>query len=583
MNWLNRQWKHEYHILFCIGSLLGILCFLCVYGVRILDVTYTGWLMNGDMDLRQHFLGWCHFRASDWHLPIGLIDSLSEPISVSVIWTDSIPLFAVIFKLFRGILPEMFQYFGLFGILCFALQGGISALLVRKFTDSRWICIVSVPFFTLSFTLLQRMYYHTALGAQWLLLLALLLWLYDERLGTVRKRCLIWAGMGFLCVAIHSYFVPMVGLIMLGSLADNWMGTCGKTVLLKKEKRSIFLQRVILPAGSYCLAALLNLLLLGAFYQDASPVGEGIGAFCSNLNTFFNSMGHSTMLRGLPVYGEFQYEGFAYLGAGMLLLLIRVAALLVKPIAARRIRFNRTFFDRHRRACLLGLVAMVFILLAVFPMVTFGETKLFGVPYPGPIKTVMNIFRSNGRFIWAPMYILMLGLITLITREQQYFPIVGRGTGRRSARERSSSTAILMLTMALLLQVADISGWIMEKRTYFAESIHSYQSVWEDATQQIANKSCFLFMYDENDWIMDTAYYAYQHHMTQNNYYYARSYSGQINAGIEEAYEELEQGMVREDTVYIFRKQDLEHFSCDELVLMPLGDHVIGTSVSQNR
>ena len=95
---LKQQRTREYQILFCIGSLIGILCFLCVYGVKILDFSYTEWLMNGDMDLRQHFLGWCHFRSSDWHLPIGLIDSLSDPIRVSVIWTDSIPLFAVLFK-----------------------------------------------------------------------------------------------------------------------------------------------------------------------------------------------------------------------------------------------------------------------------------------------------------------------------------------------------------------------------------------------------------------------------------------------------------------------------------------------------
>ncbi len=572
---LKQQRTREYQILFCIGSLIGILCFLCVYGVKILDFSYTEWLMNGDMDLRQHFLGWCHFRSSDWHLPIGLIDSLSDPIRVSVIWTDSIPLFAVLFKLFRSVLPEMFQYFGLFGLLCYMLQGGISILLVRRFTASKTVCILSVPFFTLSFTMLQRMYYHTALGAQWLLLLALLLWFYDEWLDTLYKRCAVWFGMGFLCVSIHSYFVPMVGLIMIGSLIDTWMGQRTKQMDTRRSLQTFFMQ-VLMPASIYCIAAILNLFLLGAFYQDASPVGEGIGAFCSNLNTFINSLGHSSMLGALPVYGEFQYEGFAYLGAGILLLLVRLLVLMVKSLVTRQIKIDKAFFARHRRICLLGLIALVFVTLAVFPTITIGGIRLLGIPYFGPIKTIMNIFRSNGRFIWTPMYLLMLGAIILMIREQRYFPITGRREWKRSSRENGNSAAILLLAVAVLLQIADISGWVREKRAYFAEETHIYESVWDDVKEELAGKAHFVFMYDENDWIMDTAHYAYQHDMTQNNYYYARDYSKQINEEIDKIYQELNQGLIREDTVYIFREQDLEYVSCEKLILIPIDDHVFG-------
>ena len=578
MSILSKQWKHEYRTLFCIGSLIGILCFICVYGVRILDFTYTGWLMNGDMDLKQHFLGWCHYRASDWHVPIGLIDTLSYPTSVSVIWTDSIPLFAVIFKLLRGILPETFQYFGLFGLLCFVLQGGISILLVRKFTEDKAVCILSVPFFILSFTLLQRMYYHTALGAQWLLLLALLIWLYEERVQTTVKKCAAWAGMGFLCVSIHSYFVPMVGLLMLGSLVDAWLGKCegGQSRLgglSRNQKVSAFFKEVGLPTVAYCVAAFLNLLLLGAFYQNASPVGEGIGAFCSNLNTFINSLGNSAILQGLPLYGEFQYEGFGYLGAGILLLLIVITVRTVRVMTARKMVVNRAFFRRHRRVTLLGLTALIFCVLAVFPMVTLGDLKLFGVPYPGFIKTIMNIFRSNGRFIWTPMYILMLGAVVMTARADRYFP--------KSDQKKDRMGIQILITVAVLIQILDVSKMVGEKQEYFAKTEHSYQPVWDMAdgelAEQLVDVKHFIFMYDENDWIMDTAYYAYYHGMTQNNYYYARSYCEQINAQIEAYQQELEQGMVREDAVYIFRQQDLEEHTYEGLQLEILGDHVVGT------
>ncbi len=566
--------KNEYRMLFIIGCLIGILCFLCIYGTKILDFTYTGWLMNGDMDLRQHFLGWCHFRTSDWHIPIGLIDSLSYPTNVSIIWTDSIPLFAVIFKLFRGVLPEAFQYFGLFGILCFALQGGISILIIRRFTENRTVCIVSVPFFTLSFTLLQRMYYHTALAAQWLILLAVLLWIYDEWMDSIWKKCLIWFGMGFLCVSIHSYFVPMVGMIMLGSLVDSFWKKRMTQTGSKLSQDLIY--EIFAPTGVFCLAVLLNLFLLGAFYQSASPVGEGIGAFCSNLNTFFNSMGHSTMLKGLPVYGEFQYEGFAYLGAGMLMLAIRVLVLVIRYFVKHHTRINKDFIRQHRRNFLFVMTAVISMILAVFPTVSFGAERLFGVPYFGPFKTLMNIFRSNGRFIWVAMYLLMICVLVLIIREQQYFPFDDRKGRSQSVKKNDGGSMVLLLVMALLLQFADASGWMVEKRVYFAKDTHSFESVWEKAEDKIAGKKQFVFMYDENDWIMDTAYYAYEHDMTQNNYYYARSYADQINATIDQYRKELEQGKVREDTVYVFRKSDLKNVQYQGIKIEALGDHMIG-------
>ena len=54
-----------------------------------------------------------------------------------MIFTDSVPLLAVFFKLFRGVLPEQFQYFGLWGLLCFALQGAFGALLIFHYVGKR--------------------------------------------------------------------------------------------------------------------------------------------------------------------------------------------------------------------------------------------------------------------------------------------------------------------------------------------------------------------------------------------------------------------------------------------------------------
>ena len=558
-----RPWKHEYRSLFLLGGLIGVLCFICVYGVQILDFSYTAWLMNGDIDLRQHYLGWCHYRNSDWHLPIGLIDSLLYPTSVSVIWTDSIPLFAVFFKLFRSILPETFQYFGLFGLLSFAMQGGISTLLVRKLTDRKHLCLLMAPFFILSFTVLQRMYYHTALSAQWIILLALLIWFYCDTCSTV-KKCGIWAAMGILCVSVHSYFVPMVGLIMLGSLADD--------VLKCKEKKKAAIHAIVTVA-SYCAAVLAMLFLLGAFYEDASPVGEGIGTFGSNLNTFVNPLEHSALFSGLPLYYDFQYEGFGYLGAGMLMLGIGAVCILAYTWNKKKVHISKAFLYRHSSKVILLLVALLFFLLAVLPMVTIGSIKLVGIPYPAFIEKVMNIFRSNGRFIWIPMYIIMFGIIAIYIR---YMPNNSINQKGRSGR---NIILTVVLTFGLLLQLFDVSKMVFEKQNYFMKTEQTYESLWDEMdAENIANYKHFVFMYLENDWIMDTAYYAYYHDMTLNNYYYARSYDTQIEKEIARYRDEIAKGMIREDVIYIFREQDLQELSVPkELQLTEFDGHIIGT------
>lgn len=558
----NHIGKHEYKILFAIGSLIGILSFLWIYGIRILDFTYDAWLMNGDIDLRQHYLGWCHYRMSDWHFPMGMIDTLSYPNRVSVIWTDSIPLFAFCFKIFRNVLPTTFQYFGLFGLLSFFLQGGIVILLIRRITADKRICILSVPFFTLSFTMLQRMYYHTALGAQWIILLALLVWFYQNKFKNIVIKGIAWAGIGFLCVSIHSYFVPMVAIIMIGSMADDCLRR-------KKDNRIKQVWQNGAIVALFCIVVLLTLFLWGAFYENTSPIGEGLGTFGSNLNTFFNPLSYSALFEGLPLYYDFQYEGFGYLGAGMLMMTSVAIVIILSLFARKRKSLSRTFAKKHTSEIVLALLVITFMLLAVLPMVTLGDTKWFGVPYPSFIDKMLGIFRSNGRFIWVPVYSIMLGTIALLTRY---------GETEKVSQRKIGVVVVSFMAICLMLQILDVSKIVKEKETYFAKTTHHYQSLWDISkiNSIIEPYQHFVFMYDENDIIMDTAYYAYYHDMTLNNYYFARSYEEQINSTIEEYYAELEQGNIRDDVIYIFREDDLERINGSGLHLYKLGDHMIG-------
>lgn len=102
---------------------------------------HTSWLYPSG-DLTQHYYGWVSFRNSDWTFPLGLFNTLSYPNYASIMFTDSIPLFAIIFKSISFALPETFQYFGIFGLMCYILQGVFAFTLLRKFINNKFYAIV---------------------------------------------------------------------------------------------------------------------------------------------------------------------------------------------------------------------------------------------------------------------------------------------------------------------------------------------------------------------------------------------------------------------------------------------------------
>ena len=111
---------------------MGALVYGYFFGFNAVNPTNVDYIKCSANDLTLNYIGWLFYRNADWTFPIGLYNSLSYPEYVSVLQTDSIPLFAMFFKLFKNILPYDFQYFGLFGLMCFMLQSFFGMLIVRR-------------------------------------------------------------------------------------------------------------------------------------------------------------------------------------------------------------------------------------------------------------------------------------------------------------------------------------------------------------------------------------------------------------------------------------------------------------------
>lgn len=542
--------------LFLIGAAIGGIFFVLIYGARVLDFTNTGWLFYGDNDLRQHYIAWCHYRSDAWHFPIGLIDSLSVPNSMSVIYTDSIPIFAVFFKLFARVLPVTFQYFGLFGFISFMLMGGLSAVFLARFIKDPIICILGSVFFVTSFQVIHRMYYHTALSAQWIIILALIIWVYDERIKGLFKKGLIWAGMGFLCVAIHSYFLPMVGMPLAALMTQQYL-------LNHKEKDDI-VQSLKLPMiefFSFCIAGILNLWILGGFYGGTDASGFGLGTFSSNLNTFINPLNYGKLMKPLPMLFDFQYEGFGYLGCGILFLFFATAVGMIFRMV-RKIP-EEAFHSNKIYGRMTLLVVVVSILSATCPIIAFGDKEIIHVPYPGFVEKILSIFRSNGRLIWVAVYILMASAISFAAYTFRHYRLV----------------AVALIAAGLVLQLVDQSDVFKEKHQYFTAD-YQVSTLWEDpALAELAkDKNEFVFLYTDNDITLHSAYYGYLHGIKQNNYYFARDIDDLTRKEINHYMDELSNGLVRDDVVYIITnnmyQENSEFYNSLPVDLILNSDHI---------
>lgn len=541
-------------IWFIYGMLLGAACFIAVYGVLCLNPMNDSWIMyKADQDIRQHYLGWCFFRKTAWGFPIGMIKGLSSPIDVSVIYTDSIPLFALIFKLLNPVLPQTFQYLGWFGLMSFALTGGFAALLVRRVCNNKVIAAIAPVCFVLSSVMLKRMFYHTSLSAQWIILMCLYILLDGVAYFSASRQRKIYRNIGLLCVGIHIYFLPIVaGFIVLASFERA----------INEKKIFKNLTTAFLNLISFACWSLLFMWILGAFNIEASKK-YAIGEFGANLNTFINQNGMGKILPDMGLLYEFQYEGAAYLGLGILILIVlEIVYCLYKR------KYKGALVGHSMRITLL-FGAVVFFMVSVSPTFSIGNKLILRVPYPELISNLLGNFRSNGRFIWPAYYIIILST----------FWICAKIVKEYNDEKVIKIAVCVMLTICMAINLYDLSDYMKGRHDKFTQTENKYDNTFSHYLgESIADYKHFAVLYDNVSVIQHAAYYAYYHDMTLNCFYYARDIDEQILAQRNAIFTNLEKGIFDKDTVYVFDDELYAKYKDCGLNFYPQNSYIIGVA-----
>jgi hypothetical protein len=508
------------HFIFIFGGFLGSMFFIYIFGTAILDFSYTAWLMSG-VDLSQHYLGWKMFRNSSWYFPIGLMDNIVYPFKISMIYTDSIPLFAVFFKLLSPALPENFQYFGLFGITCYILQGGCGALIIRKIGGNTFQSIIGSLLFTMSTVMAWRLYFHTSLAAHFIILLCILACL-EYKNHDLKKRIIIWSCLLALSASIHLYFVPMVMVFMFFCMLKEYL-------LLKNLKHQCIVtvsSLLILIGTMFCLGVF-------NFIKDES-VGQ-LGTASANLNSFVNPYEMSRFIKDMPLISDYPHEGNSYLGLGIILLSFVILILTLYQKNKKEIFLNM----KTGLAPYITGTVIFFLLLSLSPVITFNQYKLFTYPMFYPVERLWSIFRSTGRFTWPVIYIIITICIWwTITRF-------------------SAKKSLIILCLVLLIQWVDLMPWFTNKGNIYKKKGIIWQTELASETWgKLANDyRHILFTEDTIKWdsFLDLAG---NYKLTVNDTYLARTNLNKVNGNKQKELAYLINNGPRDNTIYVFQNEE---------------------------
>lgn len=463
-----------------LAALIGFGLFYLTFGAGILDPREFGWMIHGDS--AQHYLGWAFFRSSAWHWPLGVIDNFGYPFSTTITYTDSIPLVALPLKIFSDYLPHDFNYFGLWMAGCLMLNAVFAAAFLRGQGLPVSPALIGAAFFAIAPCLLLRGYGHESLMAQWLILASFLLY---RRSSSDRTWHVAWSLLLASALLVHPYFFVMNVAVFIASL-----------IRLLWFERSLGLRQ----AAVWCLwSAALTLFVMyaaGYFYSDdKSLTAVGYPNYSANLLTWLDPMnwrqflldfqrdpaGKGEWSRVLPALGHAhpdQYEGFAYLGAGMILLVLLAGFFIIRKGA----------LAIPERAWLPLIAAVALLAMYSFSTrLTFGSLVVWNLPLSPDVHQFLSVYRASGRFIWPATYLLMLWALGMVWR---HLP---------------QRVAALLLIAVLGLQIYDLSDKMREFRELLGNP-QPYQltlsdPVWEQAMQSATHLIALDDTATSDDWI----------------------------------------------------------------------------------
>jgi len=423
-----------------LAALIGLILAAILFTPAVLLGTGPFWNAPNYPDMQQHLSAARYFLHDSWRFPIFLTRLIMPPDGVSVVFLDVNPLLAFLAKVWFKLTGLTVNYFGPWIAICYALQGAAFLYLCRSLGLRGLLPAVVCAVIALSVPEFLYRYFHLNLLGQFLITFQLGFYFRAVRGG--RFRAMSWwaLGLALTTILIHFYTFAMVAGIYAALLGEYAFARRG-------EGRTVLVHGAIFVVGTAALLA-------GSGYLHGAGGSTGFGYFSMNILSPFvpQDSGVLPFMHDMIDGTGGQYEGFNYLGLGILALFVIALVLWRRDLWSLALRY---------RFLLLMMLAFTAFAISFNPMIgdiallhpsghaaaTTAATTATVPAAPHPVGIGQKIhdlifyplqqFRSSGRFFWPVGYLMAA------------FGIVGVW------RRMPGPMGLAVLGIAALLQFAD--------------------------------------------------------------------------------------------------------------------------------
>ncbi|HEY5826517.1 MAG TPA: DUF6311 domain-containing protein, partial [Cyclobacteriaceae bacterium] len=381
-----------------------------------------------------------------WGFPLGQFTNYFYPIGGNV--GELLP---ILVKLMSPILPEKFQYIGIFLISSHVLVAYYALKIFRLFKIDGLIQLLATLLIVINPVLLYR-FVHPSLTAHWLILGSI--WLYFlSSIKTGHTRIMTYQFILFIVSGMIFPYLTVMTAGFLVTLAIK-LYLIDHSISLKKFSTYLFTSFTILAICWY----LIGLISFSNNVQMDVPDAYGLygwnlssfyNAYDVDINGYYKSNNLSALLPAYPLVSWHQYEGFSYLGLGVIFLFpIAVVLYFMK----RKAFPSNEIFNGKKVIYPLLLFTLLATLFAISNVVTFNDVVLFRVPIPHFLQKIGDIFRASGRFIWISYYQIIIGILYFI-----------------ATRIKSKATVAVLFSVSLCIQFVDLKTIILTDHFSYEE------------------------------------------------------------------------------------------------------------------
>lgn len=515
--------------------LFGTLAFLWFVGFHALNPRNTTWIYNGfNSDPIVHYLGWLFFKDSrqGWSIPIGANPNYGLEISSSVVYSDSIPLMAILGKIIAPAIVNNFQYFGIWLLMCFVLQTYFSFKIIELFTGNLLLCCFASSLFSTLPMFLWRIQAHIALTSHFLVVWAiyLILKLFKHR----KDQSGQWLALLIISSLVHPYLLAMILALWLGAFASLL------SLGLNHWRRNfmILLVTVIGLALSCFLIAGYDL----SITNSKAGTSVEFGTYRWNLLAPLVSYGFSLFFSSLQASSG-NFESYTYLGAGFWF----IFAIVLKELR----RSSLLSFKTLLRFKWVTLILVCLTLLSITHKIAIGSLRLeFHLPVI--LIEPLSIFYASARFIWPTIYFILFFLLLYLIKSFR------------------TKTSITLIAIALIVQVVDTYPLARELRSFTTNSNFPTNKYLENELliEKVRGKYKKLVVILNEEKIVqgfpDLTLFAYELGMGTNSVYLSRVDEKKFANYRQKLENQINLKDFSQDTVYVAFGEELKFTTVDQ-------------------